>query len=370
MAVINDIFVRFPSASPFMERILFCLGRLFDVGGSGRDEVTLIARYQFARRLCLDQAEMVSELEVFEGFPADRSNFPLADFLIDLPIDDEGARHLVMPINTRDDLFRALRQILAGICCRHPYVLRVLGWNIAFQTATPGESTESGASSSTSKWKVHILTQKAPELSREVYEGWSKDEQQGFVLTAASGLAWIHNCGILHNHLSSATSYRCRGTEAQICDFGLLSENAGFDQDTEDFTQLFAAWGGFTPVVSREVEPYPPPKEGESAVRETKPLSFEEYVDKHDPPESEPTRLAKPVSVTFPFDLFFHLVGSKLLWEPSGEPLDVPEALGKLTRGLDESELELFKRAVDRAIAGRGFLRRSDFGRWTKGPKP
>jgi hypothetical protein len=104
---------------------------------------------------------------------------------------------------------------------------------------------------------------------------------------------------------------------------------------------------------------------GDGAGREPPPLSFEAWANLQRDPYTEEQG---PVRVDVPFDLFFRLVRSKSLWEPNAEPLDVPTALGKLTRRLDKTELELFKQTVDRATTARGFLRRSDFGRWTKGP--
>jgi tRNA A-37 threonylcarbamoyl transferase component Bud32 len=371
MAAIDKDFGALPVASPFMERTLLCFGLMFDDAGSGKYDAAIVARYQFATRYCLERDEFLTELRGLQTFPGNRAHFPLAGFLVDVPATPSSKDgHVLRLIKTRDDLFRALREISAGICCQHPCVLRVLNWNIQ-SAAKPHEWRRVNPDAN---WAVYFQTEQADDFSEAVYAGWDENEQHNFLVSAARGLAWIHNCGIFHNNLSSVTSYRCRGSEAQICGFGLSSGDSGFCRDTVDFADLFRGWRGSKPVLERVVRS----RDREDA-GSTKNLSFEEYVE--DQVDSLQRAQPERDSVDFPFDLFYHLVDtpdrhrSESLWSATpgpNEPLDaaaIAEALAQLTRGLnDDTKLGDFKRDVKHALETRGSLPASDFPRWPKSP--
>jgi hypothetical protein len=53
MYVASDV-ERLPPFSPFMETVLFCLGRMFGDERHPDSSVALVARFQFATRRCLD----------------------------------------------------------------------------------------------------------------------------------------------------------------------------------------------------------------------------------------------------------------------------------------------------------------------------
>jgi serine/threonine protein kinase len=350
-----------PPGSPFLEKILFCLGRLFGLehqpdGERGRrpvgeeqpnPEVILVARYQIATNGCLDGSEFVRELEAFRTFPTGRAAFPLEDFLIapDQPVGANRRRTLI-PIPNQTELFRVLRNILAGICCEHPCVLKVHGWNIVKRDDS---------------FSVVIETDTADAFSIADFDTWTALDRSKFLLSAAMGVLELHCRHVFHNNLADDGSLQVKYGRAQICSFGTLDERASFHRDTFDFQALFDRSTAESPRL-------PPvfPDEVNSGVRES---AFEGHIREvlKDETNEGPLRTfsreikeeARPKS--FPFDLFFHLVHSSELWGSRDDSLDVSSAFAELTRGLDEGSMDRFKASVNDQVSTNGFLRSGFF---------
>jgi hypothetical protein len=338
-----------PRGSPFSDKILFCLGRMFGDENEQNPEVVLIARYQFATKGCLDGAEFLRELDAFQTFPPGRPNFSLGAFLIDpdQPI-SPNRRRTLLHIASQNELFRALRTILAGICCEHPCVLKVHGWNVMRQD---------GALS------LFIDTDDAEPLSIEGFKDWSAPDQSKFLLSIAMGMLEIHSRGVLHNNLTDAVSIQIKNGRAQICNFGLLDEHASFAADTAACQALFSHAQDEAFHLSRQLN------EGNSSSHQR---TFQDYITtalecerelEESPSRSDPLRECydqiknEATAASFPFDLFFHLVHCSEFWRSRDEPLDVGAALAQLTCGLDEPGTEGFKAAVNESLAAYGFLR-------------
>jgi serine/threonine protein kinase len=334
-------------ASPFIEKVLFCLGRLFGDGSRIDPDVMLIARYQFAAKHSLESGPFLAELDALEELPPGRPAFPLADFLMDPKLVDEELAVRVIPLKTRNDLFALLREILAGICCQHRYILKFHGWNVQHVD---------------DQWQILIWTEKAWPFPWDKYGRLAEGFQQRFLGTAASGLAWAHKCGFFHNNLMNSESIQAQNGVSKICLFGLLDEHAGFQKDTEDFMDLFARAGGYQPIVFRRV-PVDPDQPGETEVDADgytrAPISFEVYLDDEICRgwEVEEGVLMPDPPKEFPFDPFFHLMRSDDVWTRKDGGVDVPAALAELSRGLDPSGIAKFKEAVERELASSGFLR-------------
>jgi serine/threonine protein kinase len=339
--------------SPFVDKVIFCLGRLFGDEAKQDENVSLVARYQFATKRCLDGPAFLQELAAFGSFPAGRSHFPLADFLI-APGADVGPDRVLSAtiVPNRDSLVRALRNIVAGICCEHPCVLKVHGWNIVKN----GEN-----------WEILMVTDRAEPFSIADLVDWDDDRQAAFLLTVAIGMLEVHCRGVFHNCLKDAGSLRIRNGRAQICNFGLMHEKSSYMTDTVDAQELFRHARGEFSRLRRIIE------FGEEHALYEQETTFQGYIPdllKHeDEVANGPDRPLRNLSeqirsevtgCSFPFDLYFHLLRSKEFWKSNDEPLDVAEILVQLTRGLDQAGKDRFKVAVNQKIAADHFLS-SDF---------
>jgi hypothetical protein len=320
---IDEDIAGLPDESPFLDKILLCLGRLFGDDEQPDEDVMLIARYQIASKSCLDGSEFVRELDALDTFPDGRSNFPLGDFLIDpnVPVGLNRTR-AVLTISSQTELFRALRNILAGICCKHPCVLKVHGWNIVKQDQS---------------WSVLIDTDEAQPFSIAAFQKLGPLDQSEFLLSLAIGMLEIHCRGVFHNNLKDERSIQVKNGRAQICNFELLDDTASFKADTVASQTLFrhdplwpahSTYQAYIASVLRE----------EAKSPEGSPLPLREVADAI-------ANEATPKS--FPFDLFFHLVHSSELWKTRHEPLDVGGALAQLTRGLDGAGAAGFRVSVN-----------------------
>jgi hypothetical protein len=342
-----------PPGSPYLDEILFCLGRMFGDEHQQNDEVVLIARYQIATKGCLDGPEFVRELDALYTFPSGRSNFPLGAFLID-PDQPLGAhrRPTRIPVPNRNALFRALRNILVGICCDHPCVLKVHGWNIV--------QNDEGFS-------VLIVTDEADPFSIDQFKGWAPVDQSRFLLSAAIGVLELHCRGIFHNQMVADGWLQVKNGRAQICNFGLLDESENLDEnpslkkDTEACEALFElARAEFSRLKRiRECE----------GILQCMVLTFQSYVQDVLDHERQTSKggqgplqdLAQDIANDakpkhFPFELFFHLVRCKELWQSQDVSLDVAGGLAELTRGLDDVGKARFKEAVNAEIDAHKFL--------------
>jgi serine/threonine protein kinase len=327
-----------PIDSPPVEGILFCLGRLFGHENRQNEDVILIARHQFATKRCLDGSAFLTELEAFENFPRDRCKFPLADFLIDpdRPLDSNQTLREI-EISNRNDLFRELRNILAGLCCSHPCVLKIHRWNI--------RNIEG-------KWLMSIVTDKAHEFSIDACQ--CPLDQSKFLFSLAIGMLELHSRGVLHHNLSDRGSILIRNGRAQICRFGLLDEAASFYGDKQACDWLF---GQAQDPISRLQR-----QDGSSVIS----IPFHEYLkeiltQEHDPrPLSDVYQAIKNEVGTsnFPFDLFYLLVhpANSRLWQSQDEVLDVASGLASLTRGLNPEGIAHFKSIVNKRASAQAFL--------------
>jgi serine/threonine protein kinase len=341
----------FPPGTPFSENVLFCLGCMFGDGVRPNQDVMLVARYQLANRGSLDGPAFIAKLRLLENFPSFPTRFALARFLID-PTQPVSSGQILVPtiITTHDDLFHALRNILCGICCRHPCVLGFHGWNIRQRNG---------------KWEILILTDSADPFSLEEYGKLDKKAQTHFLWTAALGMAAVHACNIIHNGLRNAASFQIKHGRAQLCNFALFdcdTETPDFSKDPEDFMRLFDNSPCVYPSLLNITD---------SGVTI---LSFEDYIreeleadQKRDEEErhhcldlineiqNDLIAMREPPAEDLPFDLFVRLVRSRELWTPKDGPLDVPTALSQIA-WLDPGGVERFKDAVSRSIATHGFL--------------
>jgi serine/threonine protein kinase len=347
-----------PIGSPTVERILCCLGRLFGNENHQNEDVVLIARYQFATKRCLEGCAFLAELEAFEHFPGDRCKFPLADFLINPegPLGPDQELNTI-EISNRNDLFRALRNILAGICCSHPCVLKFHAWSIRkFEE----------------KWIISIVTDKAAEFSIAKFNKWNAPKQAKFLLTLAIGMVEIHSRGVLHNNLRDTGSIRVQNGRAQIYNFGLLDERPSFFKDTESCNLLFRQAKDEFSRLERPIFRFSEENEENEENDLHELFSLHGYVEDALKREAETQEGAsapcplkdlfqsiKDAAIgDFPFDLFFHLVDSRNseLWQSKDEPLDVASALASLTRGLDEAKKERFKNIINETAQAQKWL--------------
>jgi hypothetical protein len=310
--------------------------------------VVLIARYQIVTKGYLDGSDFVRELDAICTFPSGRSNFVLGDFLID-PDQPAGENRwrTFLPISHQGDLFQALRGILGGICCEHPCVVTVHGWNIVDREG---------------QWSVVIETDEAERLSIGDFERWTALDQSKFLLSAAIGVLDLHVRGVFHNNLQDAGAIQVHNGRARIFSFGLLDANASFEADTIACRELFGRATSSSSRLVREVN-------DEYGLHWCEP-NFQGYIEevldeeRHSSPggegplqdlASDIANDAKPKY--FPFDLFFHLVHSPELWRRRDGPLDVAGGLAELTRGLDEEGKTRFEKEVNAEIAAHRFLR-------------
>jgi serine/threonine protein kinase len=418
MMHIGEQLEQLPKGSPFVDKTLFCLGRLFGDDKNQNEDVVLVARYQFATKRFLDGAAFLNALdaiealntleniravesrELFEALGAlraitppevaeglegisppealqtlkqrlaaealrslhtsrpDRVTFPLAKFLIN-PEAPAGPNRVLtrIPILNRDALFRALRNILAGICCEHPCVTKFHGWNIAYDQG---------------QCEIVMVTEVGTPFSIAEFEGWDVQRQAAFLLTVAVGIFEMHCRGVFHNNLQSVTSLQVSDGRAQICDFGLLDDSASYLTDTKACQELFAHAADEAFRLRRSI------KNQEGEISEVE-LSIEGYVEEvleHEKEVEKGTAASWPLrnmyeriqkeakTHTFPFELYLHLVRSKEVWASSDGPCDVGDALAQLTLGLDTDAKERFKTAVNEAISARGFLALDFFARF------
>jgi hypothetical protein len=143
---------------------------------------------------------------------------------------------------------------------------------------------------------------------------------------------------------------------AQICNFGLLEDNASFLTDTVDCQDLF---GHASDPYSQL--PLAQSNDGQLQLYES---VFQEYivdVMEHGLAVEDGRQFYNEVRSEvapkyFPFDLFFHLVHCPELWRSGDDSLDVGGALAELTRGLDEGRKASFKAELNGHIATRGFI--------------
>jgi hypothetical protein len=334
-----------PEGSPFLDKILFCLGRMF-----GDEDVVLIARYQIASKRCLDGAEFVQELDAIQTFPPGRPHFPLGNFIIDpdQPIGSNRRRTFVA-IPGQGALFQALRNILAAICCEHPCVLNLHGWNIVKHEGN---------------WSVLVETGEADPLWIPDFERWSALDQSKFLLSTAIAVLELHCRGVLHGKLDDMESFQVKDGRAQLCNFGLLDAGASFETDAVAAQQLFSLASEESSRLAREEA-----DDGGDAIPWTPSSTFPSYIEYvlvqeniRSPGDERPLReFAREIASEatpkgFPFDLFFHLVHCPGLWARRKGPLDVPDALVQLTRGLDDPGHDRFTAAVRDHLAARGFL--------------
>jgi serine/threonine protein kinase len=348
MSQIGNKLEQLPPGSPSVDIILFCLGRMFGDDAEQNCDVVAVARYQFATKRRLDGSAFLDELDALQTFPPGRSKCPLLKVLID-PNQPVGTDQtlLLIPISTRDDFFRALRNVVAGICCQHPCVLKVHGWNIVH---VQGD------------WAVAILADKADRFSVEEFERWSPQDQSKFLLTVAIGMLEIHSRGVLHNGVAGQEWLQVKDGRAQICNFGLLGETASFLADTVACQELFNRATDEFARLRRLTDTYP----GEMYEVE---LSFEGYINEAIEHEqvvgvnsASPLRdLSQEIKnqaagCSFPIDLYWHLIRSVELWASRDGPLDVADGLAQLTRGLDEEVKSRFKMAVNEKISAFGSL--------------
>jgi hypothetical protein len=347
-----DEFDQLSLYSPSVDRILSCLGLLFRDHGDLNDDVILVARYQFATKRCLDGHALLHDLERLETLRNSAPGpprFPLAKWLID-PTQGLGANQTLtrIPISTRVDLFLALRNILVGICCEHPCVLKLHGWNIEYADGM---------------WQVLMVSDRAEPVSLAEFEAWSSRDQSAFLLTVAMGMVEIHSRGVVHNNLANERSIQMRNGRAQICNFCLLDEEASCFGDTVACVELFNRARDETARLQL------PPFRGEGSFEN----SFDGYVlgALGKMPCNGGERCTGLVQVAqeikneitgydFVFDLYFDLVDCEELWTSKDEGLSVADGLAQLTRGLDHDGKDSFKAAVNESISTCGFLR-TDF---------
>jgi serine/threonine protein kinase len=308
-----------PPGSPYLDQILSCLGLLFGDEGQKNQDVILIARYQILTKGSLDGSEFLRELDAIDSFPPGRPNFGLGDFLIDSTQKVAPNRQrTTIPIPNRNELFRVLRNILAGICCDHPCVLKVHGWNI--------EQGDEGFS-------VLIETDEAKPVSFEQFKVWPAVDQSKFLLSAAIGVTELHCYGVFHNNLGDEGSIQVKNGRAQICNFGLLDETASFETDTVACQVLFSyAAEEYSHLVCEMDDVitrgrYETDFRGyiRGVLKYGGQVPFQDFA-------RDIAAEAKPRC--FPFDLFFHLVHFPELWRSAERSVDVGTALAELTRGL------------------------------------
>jgi hypothetical protein len=322
--------------------------------------VILIARYQFATKGCLDGSEFLQELDALDAFPPGRSNFVLANFLID-PTQPPAAPNRTrtpITISNRNDLFRALRNILAGICCQHPCVLRVHGWNIR---------------NNEGNWEIVIETDETRPFSLEEFKRLTPLDQSKFLLSVALGMLEIHCRGVLHNNIKDDAWIQVLNGRPQICNFGLLDGNPSLRADTLACRELFSHASDESSHLKNAVYDHGAwvneDPDFQSHIRDRLEYEHSRAADGPHPLlklSQEIKTSARPIS--FPFDLFFHLVHSVELWQKTAGPVDFGEALAKLTRGLDDSAKDRFKDAVNTGLATQPFLKAQLFTGFLGGP--
>jgi hypothetical protein len=354
-----------PQAAPFIEKIRVCFTRMF--GAENADAVTLVLRHQFATRRCLEGHSFLDGLHAFERLPAGRPRFPLAEFLIDpnAPMGHDIVQDEIR-IETRDDLFRALKQILVGICCSHPFVVKFHGWNIGRVDG---------------KLKVLIRRDRAePLLSDAVPQllKWDVEQQRAFLRSAGAGLAALHDRGIFHDNLLDEVSVCVRYEGglplAQIWNVGLGAGDAPdgrFAKDTTDFSNRFLDYDPDEALI-------PALASLQGGLDENNihldPHSFETFWRVDCLPVPVPDRDAVAQRAfsdarygDFPLDILFHLLESPNLWLSTGAGMgDIGSELALLTRGLDPAGIDTFKRAVTACLEKHGFLVPDFFGEFPR----
>jgi hypothetical protein len=368
MLDVHDLLVALPESSPFSETILLCFGLMFGDGGRPDEHVILVTRYQLAtkgypdgnrRTHELDGAGFVKQLRTLRNFPPDGRHFPLAEYLMKpqatpRPDQTETARI----IETRDDLYAALREILCGICCQHPLVLKFRGWNLRRVQG---------------RWEILIWNDKADAFDPATYRQWDRSTQRQFVWSAAAGVACAHSRGIVHHGLNRMDSIRVKNGRPQICRFGLLQANGNwadfFLTDTQQFATLFNNIRGYHVDFSRDRtnEPDAPNRLWQSFQEFMDAVRAEQRIEAGCQPHvrypllelrdqinreiaDEETR-----SPTLPFDIFVQLIRSDC-WTSRAVELDVPSAMAEFTLGYDREGINTFKQAFNDTIGTHGFL--------------
>jgi hypothetical protein len=346
---------RLPAASPFVERILLCLGRMF--GPEHADDVKLVARYQFACKGCLDGPQFIRELNALQAFPPDRPKFPLAQFLIDPDQPLSPDRVLtVRRIANRNDLFAVLKTILVGLCFTHRYLQKCHGWNVRKVR---------------DQFEILVVTDRADQFRAKEFGKWDAETQRRFVWSAAAGLAALHSRGVCHANLSDERSICVTRLEdgsprAQICNFGLArpeSLSQPFVSDTTAFSARFVAYkpqGNLATAVKNLGQVWEGPWWH----------SFEAFLMEHCLDDIHPVdrsefydELARSIRYEdFPLDLLFHLIRSPDLWVMNDDAMDLPGALAELTRGLDGDGKKAFSGAVNASLEANGCLNTGFFG--------